>query len=280
MIPRLAISAVSLLLALTCAEWALRATDADPDYCRAVSRISYIVHAPTPSLIPGVATTESRWCDGVPVFERASYTIDDVGRRVTPDADGPVALVLGCSFAFGYGLDDDETLPSRLSDVTGWRAVNLGVPSWGPMDAAADLRTGARVQDVARVDLAVYSLIGDHVRRCPRGMPDRPLYGFDLARGFWYRPGRPGLQRPAMIEALVSMRDEVATRWPGARFVVLAWPRVGPSRDTVQAIRGAGVEVLAPPSSVARGPLHRYDGHPSADEHASVAGWLAEEVGT
>ena len=55
------------------------------------------------------------------------------GYRTTTGAittDKKVVL-LGDSMTFGQGLDDGETMASRLQNATGWIVTNAGVPGWG-----------------------------------------------------------------------------------------------------------------------------------------------------
>jgi hypothetical protein len=61
------------------------------------------------------------------------YTIDDNGLRTQGEAyRSPRALFFGCSFTFGEGVADDETLPSAFQRRTGLTAVNFGFHGYGP----------------------------------------------------------------------------------------------------------------------------------------------------
>ncbi len=78
---------------------------------------------------------------------RAAYTIDEDGWRVSdPAAAGPeTVVVVGDSQVFGLGVGDAETLPARLSALSGRPVRNAGVPTWGPEEylAALDASLGA-----------------------------------------------------------------------------------------------------------------------------------------
>lgn len=67
---------------------------------------------------------------------RQTYNFDATAARVTPPArvGADTYLFVGDSFVFGQGLADDETLASQLARLNGQsiRAVNLGVPGYGP----------------------------------------------------------------------------------------------------------------------------------------------------
>lgn len=57
---------------------------------------------------------------------------DELGARVTGDRRGrtPLIPVLGDSFTFGIGVEDDETFASHLARKSGRRVLNLGVPGF------------------------------------------------------------------------------------------------------------------------------------------------------
>lgn len=72
--------------------------------------------------------------DGSRVYR---ITIDSEGHRVVAGAPASAAhtvAVIGDSNVFGWGLADEETIPSQLQTVLGldWKVVNLGVPGYGP----------------------------------------------------------------------------------------------------------------------------------------------------
>lgn len=57
----------------------------------------------------------------------------------TPGDVRPVVLVLGDSFAFGHGVDQEQSFPALLQQRLGGRArvVNSGHPGWGTVQEAA-----------------------------------------------------------------------------------------------------------------------------------------------
>ncbi len=77
--------------------------------------------------------------DGETLFD-VTYTIGPDGFRVTPatpdDEAGRLDL-FGCSFAFGEGLEDDETLAFALARSLGAEAANFGIIGGGPHQALA-----------------------------------------------------------------------------------------------------------------------------------------------
>jgi hypothetical protein len=75
----------------------------------------------------------------------ADYTIDSNLLRHTQSCEnGPAVVFFGCSFAFGLGLNDADTLPQAFADSVDrkLRIVNLGYPSYGPHQFLSELQAG------------------------------------------------------------------------------------------------------------------------------------------
>ncbi|MEO0336952.1 MAG: hypothetical protein AAF202_11185, partial [Pseudomonadota bacterium] len=83
---------------------------------------------------PGRKYTDSnRDPDGNLIFDK-TYFSDQFGRRPTPLLYGVkrAHLFFGCSFVYGDGLDEEQTLPSLFSEATGIQAYNYGRGAGGP----------------------------------------------------------------------------------------------------------------------------------------------------
>jgi hypothetical protein len=114
---------------------------------------------------PGSRVTAKRTMGDYLVFDVA-YTISKEGVRVTRgNRNGDTWLFMGCSYMFGEGVNDDETLPAYFSAELGYGAnvVNLGFPGYGPHQMLRSLETdrlrplvGGPVQHV------VYEGLWDH----------------------------------------------------------------------------------------------------------------------
>lgn len=100
------------------------------------------------------------------------YTIDSNGLRVAPpwhsDNSAGTVLFFGCSFAFGEGLGDTETVPYQvgLQSDGRYRTFNFGFEGYGPeqMLAAIEHGTVLRLVDT-HPRYAYYIAIPDHVWR-------------------------------------------------------------------------------------------------------------------
>jgi hypothetical protein len=110
--------------------------------------------------------------DGRVLYEM-NFVTDDFGRRVTPQQPPEptdfFALFVGCSYAFGATVNDDETLPAQFAQQIAGRPVqvyNYGVTSWGPHNILAlmgDPRLASGVRE--RRGILIYLFIDHHVDR-------------------------------------------------------------------------------------------------------------------
>jgi hypothetical protein len=81
---------------------------------------------------------------GKTIFD-VNYTIDSNLLRQTQSCEkGPTIAFFGCSFTFGEGLNDADTLPQVLSDDFDHklRVINLGFTGYGPQQFLRELETG------------------------------------------------------------------------------------------------------------------------------------------
>ena len=106
------------------------------------------------------------------VLFNATYTIDSDGLRIAPpyrrnDLIG-TAVFFGCSFAFGEGLQDNETLPYQIGTLSGekYRTFNFAFEGYNPAQMLAELEHGV-VQHVVGTtpQFAFYVAMPNHVWR-------------------------------------------------------------------------------------------------------------------
>ena len=118
-------------------------------------------------LNPGARVSATRkWADST--LFHVTYTITRDGVRLTRgNAQGDTWLFMGCSFTFGEGVEDDETLPARFSEQLGWEAnvVNLAASGYGPHQMLRMLETGRLGGATAPVKHVIYQAIPHHVVR-------------------------------------------------------------------------------------------------------------------
>jgi hypothetical protein len=211
---------------------------------------------------PGVAYREALRLGSEPIYD-VVYTIDERGERVTPpvrgDGDALCVLFFGCSFTFGTGVGDEDTLPWLTGVASGQRhrIHNFSFGGWGPHQMLAALQSG---QVDSALDCepthAIYQSVHDHVRRVAGRSPwdpHGPRFVLDAsgrpvrAGNFDDRPSFPRswpLLRNSEIlrilaedfepgprdyelfaEVVKASRDLLASRHPGVEFHVLLWDK-------------------------------------------------------
>lgn len=99
-----------------------------------------------------------------PIFN-ATYTIDRSGNRWTgPPNTRPKIIILGGSYTFGYGVEDDETYAAILNRrFQSFHVVNAGALAWGTSHSWLRLRQLLAEEDA--VNLVLYGFIHHHVVR-------------------------------------------------------------------------------------------------------------------
>ncbi len=214
------------------------------------------------------------------------YTTDENGLRISAPRSGreeASVLFFGCSFTFGWGVQDQETLPYRTGVLSAGRYAvsNFGVIGYGPHHALATIEQGLVEAAVeVRPRYAVYSLIGDHILRVMGWGPWNnvsPRYALSDAGGVVYQgpfestpPPAPRnfvegvtrqLARSAVvsrvaptlgqqleIDLLVEILAQAGRRleelYPGLEFHVLVWdPNDRRINRASRALRARGLRV-------------------------------------
>ena len=117
---------------------------------------------------PGVAADSSLVVDGTTIYD-VTYTINATGQRVgplPPQPDQACILFFGGSFTFGEGLQDIETMPWRVGEMTGTPTINFGFHGYGPHQMLSAIENGIVAEAAnCRPVAAIYSTVIEHVFR-------------------------------------------------------------------------------------------------------------------
>ena len=212
-----------------------------------------------------------------------TITIGPLGNRITPAATSAAEnsiVFYGCSFTFGLGLSDAETLPWQFAQATGRPIFNLALNGYGPQQFLALLETKEFSRRVPQMpDLVIYLALPCHLERLngePAYCASSPRYllrNGEISRAGTFLPfdGVPILgilvrqsfkssvfsriysllrhisiddhERIALFRAAVlQMRALLQQKIPEARFVVLAYN--SPTNIIAQSLEGTGICVI------------------------------------
>jgi hypothetical protein len=129
---------------------------------------------------PGVHSAVKLLRTGHAIFD-VKYTIGDDGFRVTP-APGPHSgkriNFFGCSYMFGEGVNDDQTVPYFVAKHGGFAVKNYAFQGYGPHQALAILTSGRDTSGTVNFFLTVpwhaarSACVPDWAARSPRYVLD------------------------------------------------------------------------------------------------------------
>lgn len=185
----------------------------------------------------------SRIPDGAMLFDGLSVINSYGYRNTSGDEKADSAYIfLGCSFMFGFGLNDDETVPYYFSEANDFASAiaNLGVSGYGPHQSLRDLELDYHLSRTAIRSDAVkgifFTFIDDHQRRIADPvLLDAPYFmlenGTLVYKGLYGDNLHVASRHPrlsmlvtrsrilsALVQKLVLTRgsEEVARRWETA----------------------------------------------------------------
>lgn len=168
-------------------------------------------------LLPDLAMPVTKKANGEVIYS-VVYRTDDVGRRVVPDSpkaedtDKFIAF-FGCSFTFGEGVSDSDTLPNQVARMMpGYCVYNYAAPGYGPQQMFEMAKSGFVRKTIPQDEgIVVYTIFFDHLNRATGRMlpviqhahhfPCYVMEGDRIARTGNFDTERPGLLR---LMSLVS----------------------------------------------------------------------------
>jgi len=214
-----------------------------------------------------------------------TYFIDKHGRRITPvDKRNRDRFVLffGCSFTYGEGVPDDQTLPYYVGRLTAqYTPYNYGYHGLGPFDALAKIENINFKNEVRETQgIIIYTFMSDHLNRL-MGSMSTMVWHFNgayyqkssagkLVRNGDFKTGRPIrmrlytlLSKSRILEALKinlpsrigdydlklfvqtcqAMDTMIKEKFPQSAFYVVIYPRTNSDR-LVQYLKEAGIKYL------------------------------------
>ncbi|WP_411129788.1 hypothetical protein [Streptomyces sp. x-19] len=254
-----------------------------------------------------------------PSFEfRVRYKIDGSGRRETGHSGSSSEVaILGCSWAFGHGVNDNETFAARLFREQGISVHNYACMGYGPAQGYLQLLHRVDLkQVVANGGVVAYVWVPDQLVRAWRRLewivlnswvnphgPSHPVFDLDN-QGLRHigLVGREGARvdpplLPGVVERtewritalLIGAMHELVTA-TGRQFMVVVPPLPDRKQDQaagqklVALLRESGVPCtdMSHEANTGRSDrssmFYRFDEHPTAIWHAAVADSLAKAI--
>lgn len=234
------------------------------------------------------------------IIKKLDVNTDSNGFRKTPEnyneKKGAITF-FGCSFTFGYGLNDKETLPWRVSELTKRKTYNVSFPGFGTQQMLLNLQSNDFIKKVPKSDLFIYVFMRDHIPRLygpPFIDPDMYYPKFELLGNklSYINPSNNYIENRALrkrlneidflkmkhtdlndkkaIELYVRILEEsqkdIKKMYPNARFVVFD---IDNCDDIDKLVRKNGIEVIELkdifPESYYPKYIIKYDCHPNAN---------------
>ncbi len=83
----------------------------------------------------------------------------------TEYSENPAVVIFGCSFAYGYGLDYNQTFSYKLAHLLKRPVYNRAAGSWGPQHMYYQTLQDSFYEQTQNADTYIYMMIEDHLMR-------------------------------------------------------------------------------------------------------------------
>lgn len=263
----IALLGIACAISVALAEVAVRiAAPQPPSWLGIYTKHPVLPYALQPEASYRVDTGATRW-----TVHSDARGLRVAEKPVPAAADAPLLLVLGDSFAFGHGVEFEESFAGMLAADGTLRVANTALPGWGPVQYRRMLDFQLSEGNVPnRILLSIY--VGNDFHDCvwDRDVPVR--------HGILGDPGgiRSFVKRNSHLYRLLSKAyHAVAEHEPGDRYGTVeqlvrpaAWTEP-PLSEALPLFRGAVVEIAA--TAAARGIDLRAIVIPASDTVDAVA---------
>lgn len=170
-----------------------------------------------------------------------AYAINHLGLRDDDESlHQPEIVVLGDSFAMGWGVDQDQTFAQLIEQRTGRRTLNAGISSYG---------TAREIENLARIDRSHLRVL--IVQYCDNDDDENRAY---VSHGFHL-----DTMTARAWQTFAAGYHDMRQYWPGRDLTFLA-----------RMVRGAG-GAPGPPGPAAPGALSDVEAFARVLEHAPIA---------
>ncbi|HEV3114742.1 MAG TPA: hypothetical protein VGY99_30010 [Candidatus Binataceae bacterium] len=267
--------------------------------------------------VPNMAIEFKQFLNGRMIGD-VTYRIDANGLREIPNAvqGRPYEVAFfGCSFMFGHGVEDDQTVPYYfLREARGtFEGFNFAGEGWGPHQMLREVETGFIRRVAGAPDLAIYEAIPDHLRRVAGRAPWESGPKYELCRSeeacyagpfhsTYYETSRrwldkswtgkfienyfANLSRPSDIPLFLAVLKKTRSllEQNGTRLIIVLWDQNELAKTMLKTLRANQFDVIAlssifPDGDLKTQSLTQADRHPSPATNQAIATYLWEHVG-
>lgn len=244
------------------------------------------------------------------VFDVIEFMYNNRFRYTAGNSDSKQTYIFfGCSFAFGSGLNNEDTLPYYFSKLMGFKnnVINAGVPGKGT-NAILNILNNASFQPFIKHDSKIihcfYLLIGDHIWRNFRIESDcldnllvvnnkmehvkQPFGIFKIifARSYVFKKlflpiiekHNKHFYENYLIKSLETINQIICKKY-NSELTVIIWS--GLNQEFINRLKKCRLDIIFLPdylNSEEEGYIIPYDGHPSAQANEKIANMLYEHI--
>jgi hypothetical protein len=251
----------------------------------------------------------------------ATYTINKDGLRVTPSCEGPgcrdAILFFGCSYMFGEGLNDDQTVPFLVGKLSKSRAYNFAFSGYGPHQMLTEIEHGVigKIVD-GRPKYVIFQTAPFHVDRAvgymswnhhgPKYILSREgkiKYAGHFDDSLMIRIINNLLEKSSIyknffqdrsyinkndikryIAIVVAAQQELLEKYPGLGFYVIYWDyRNKNDKRILELFQKEGIKVhlisdILPEFHKRESDYHLLDGHPNFIANKYIANYIIQNI--
>lgn len=169
-------------------------------------------------LIPNKSCTGLITINGK-VVKKLKITIDKNGFRETPshyNKNKGSIIFFGCSYTFGYGLNDNETFPWKVSMLTKRKTYNVAYHGYGPQHMLLALESRNFIKKIPKADVIVYVFMRDHLNR-PSGLNNindnyYPMFKLNKGKLIYYTTPPEMVNSPYKIDIYKKLQYAYASK--------------------------------------------------------------------
>lgn len=217
-------------------------------------------------------------------------------------------VFMGCSYTFGHGVYDDETLPHYISEYYNfnYNIINCGQGGRSVNTAINILQSDVLesfLKNNTKIKYFVYSMIGDHIYRNFRISFKSSNDNYIMENGFFKRVPQPfgifkiifaksfifykiflnGIEErnikyyeEYMVNAFVKLNDIIQKKYK-SKLIILIWPNA--DKNFYEKLKKNKIDCILLPAYLENNNFKiKNDGHPNAQANKKIADILIKHI--